>query len=413
MEDAMHGWEVMSPKMDTGVGYAETRTSSEVEARDLSESEVVGVMDHVLSLELVLYRGYTAAHTVATCHLLSSIGLARDKTLHLYLRAVLLCIQSVVELVRAAEISFEEEYIRIASDFDLEQVDPASRPALLKELQAAESALASDAKAGSAHAHALRLRLTLRRTLMELFAATAAAKGPSAALRDKVAAATGALSKLSGLLAPQQAPAWVSEEHLVRRDLGGATPARAIPKLDGPACSQELARLLEDVGIVVATAPELPVSLEEVSSFATNFSARKPCVIARSALRRYLSSGELLLGQPASRVMQDCFLALLKCPRHYLTDERTVKQNLVGAQVSWASLSFVLIVLPFSLSCRWCWCSIGFWTCASIRLVSAGVCARCCASARPCCRCVLSLTASLPQTWRGAPSFFSSSRPFR
>ncbi len=146
MEDAMHGWEVMSPKMDTGVGFAETRLSSEVEARALSESETLGVMDRVLALELVLYRGYTAAHTVATCHLLSSVALATHKTLNLYLRSVLACIQLAVDIVRAAEISFEEEFIRITPDFDLGQVDPAEHPALLKELQAAETTLASEAK---------------------------------------------------------------------------------------------------------------------------------------------------------------------------------------------------------------------------------------------------------------------------
>jgi hypothetical protein len=343
MEDAMHGWEVMSPKMDTGVGFAETKLWTEVEARDLTEEEAIGVMDEVLSLELVLYRGYTAAHTVATCHLLSSVDLARDKTLHLYLRAVLSCIQAVVELVRAAEISFEEELIRISADFDLEQVDADARPALLKELQAAEASLAVDAKAGSAHAMALRLRLTLRRSLLELLAA--AAKGGSlTGLRERVAAVSGALSKVAGSFSPQSCPAWAIEEHLVRRDLGSATPARAIPKLDGSQMSAELSRFLEDIGMLGNVPDTLTASLEDVAAFAVSFSARNACVIARSLLRRFLTSGDTIMGQPALTAMHS-FLALLKCPKHYMTDERTVKQNLIGAQIVMVQHWFMYLCL--------------------------------------------------------------------
>ncbi len=93
----------------------------------------------------------------------------------------------------------------------------------------------------------------------------------------------------------------------------------------------EFSKFLEEIGLV-GGAPELPASLDEVASFAVSFSARSACIIARSLLRRMLSYGDEMMGQPSLTAMHG-FLALLKCPKHYMTDPRTIKQNLIGAQM--------------------------------------------------------------------------------
>jgi hypothetical protein len=67
MEDAMHGWEVLSPKMDAGVGYANTFLAEEATLPQmLQPDELLGVIDKMMGLELVLYRGYCSVHTIET-----------------------------------------------------------------------------------------------------------------------------------------------------------------------------------------------------------------------------------------------------------------------------------------------------------------------------------------------------------
>ena len=313
MEDAMHGWEVLSPKMDTGVGYAATSVAAEVAARELGPAEVLGAMDRALAVELVFYRGYCSSHTLATCHLLVAPALARDPLLRLTLRAALSSVHAVLALVRAAEISFEEELVRVTPDFPLDQEDPGDRPALLAELAAAEAVLAPAAKAGDEGAAALRLRLGLRRALLELLVAASEAgdaRHPSV-LRERVAALGAAAGRLAGRLDPSAAPAWAFEEHVVRRDLGAATPARAIPALDGPGLERELAALGADVAAVAAAAPERGATLEETVALAVLFGLRRPCVLARAVLKRFLTSGERIMGQPAHAAAAH-FLAQLK-----------------------------------------------------------------------------------------------------
>ncbi len=332
MEDAMHGWEVLSPKMDTGVGYASTVIASEVVPQDLSPAAVAGGMDKALAVEMVFYRGYCSSHTVGTCHLLSSLALARDPVLRLFLRAVLSSIHAVLEIVRSAEISYEEEMIRVMPDFDVDQEDPEARPALLKELLAAEAQLSADAKAGNADAGALRVRLTLRRSLLELLTAAVAVgdSKPLSSLRDRIAAVSGALAKVGDQFNPGAAPSWTYDEHVVRRDPGMATPARAIPQLDGPQLAAEITTFLADF-TAAGLVPDRSASLEELMSALVLYGMRRPGVVPRACLRRFVTFGDRIVGQPAA-AQTTFYLALLKVPRHYLSDARTGQQKLLEAQ---------------------------------------------------------------------------------
>ena len=73
------------------------------------------------------------------------------------------------------------------------------------------------------------------------------------------------------------------QEHVARRDLGLASPARAIPQLDAPALAAELATLGSDFA-GVAGAPERGASLEDIVSYGVLFGMRRPGVLARATL---------------------------------------------------------------------------------------------------------------------------------
>jgi hypothetical protein len=321
------------------VGYLDVKVASEALhdgtvplASTLSHEQVLGVMDKLLELELVMYRGgHNSLHTFHTMHYVHEPELLDVSDLLLYVRAAIFCASQVVELARSAEVAFEEDYIRVPMELSLDCGLP--RNELLAQLVAAEQALNDKAKAGDSAALALKLRLALRRSLVELFLNCMEKPNHLETLHKGSQLVVTAVTKLAGQFQPQACPAACVESRISCRDMGMVHPPRAVPSLSGPDLEAELKAIMADIsaGCAIRFTPSLlndglpssscfflffffswfeflrsadcdreleHHSLDDIYAFLVLYTLRQPCLIARSCLRRWLGVGDkLLLGE--------------------------------------------------------------------------------------------------------------------
>ncbi len=320
----MHAWEVLSPKMDAGVGYEDVKLATEAHAdgtlpraSQLSADQVLGVMDKLLALELVMYRGgYNSLHTFHTMHYVHVVDTVDAPMLALYLRATLFCVNAVVEVARAGEVAFEEDYVRVPPELSLDC--GLDRAALMAQLSAADQALVEKHKAGDAGALALRWRLALRRAMVELWQHARERPTKLDGLLKVTQAVGAALNKLAGQFVPEHCPAAAVNARIVSRDLGLVQPARAIPDLDGPLVERELRSLLGDLEAICGVAEWEHPSVEDVFNFLVVLTLRRPCMISRACLRRWLAVGDTMLGGRPALDITEAMMVLYKCPPAYL-----------------------------------------------------------------------------------------------
>ena len=321
--------------MDPGCEYADTVIASEAQLQpSWTPEETLGIVDKMMALELILYRGYHAGHTVASCHYLGGVELESitDPFLNLMVRATLITMEELHQIVRASEIGFEEEMIRIPPDFFKAELDAAK---VLQELGTMLSALTAESEAGNVDAGLRAMRVQLRKDLLRLVVKAGERSGQNhpAKLKTDIAALTLAVEAVENGFCPDQCPAVVIQEHLERRDLGALQTARAIPALVGSEMGAELRGILDDLTAAYAGCPDggATTTLEDVLAHLTRFGARRPCLFSRSVMRRWVSMEDRLLGSKGSLAVTETFCLQLKMPRHYLTHKRSEERNLMGA----------------------------------------------------------------------------------
>jgi hypothetical protein len=179
--------------MDPGCEYADTVIASEAQLQpSWTPEETLGIVDKMMALELILYRGYHAGHTVASCHYLGGVELESitDPFLNLMVRATLITMEELHQIVRASEIGFEEEMIRIPPDFFKAELDAAK---VLQELGTMLSALTAESKAGNVDAGLRAMRVQLRKDLLRLVVKAGERSGQNhpAKLKTDIAAHSG------------------------------------------------------------------------------------------------------------------------------------------------------------------------------------------------------------------------------
>lgn len=323
--------------MDPGVGYANVRTASEarssgqlVDGDSLSPSQLLGALDKILGLELVLYRGYNMSHTLLTCHYVADVDAILHPSLRLYCNAVLGCVGRVLDLVRAAEVSFEEDYVRVPLEVstDMQMTFGEMVAKLEQEKNELKTKAAAQDKNTAAVYEALASRFELRRDLLALLEEAVQKAGPH--LLGNVITKLEATLKTQGVLKPEDCPASALEPNEVARDLGSASPARAIPSLDGAQIVAEITNLLEDFKAAGGVPINHP-TIDDLLSFLMLFGLRRPCLLSRACLRKWLAFADKLINEDSSQVVQ-LMMRQYKCPKKYLDHPLTVKQNLIGAE---------------------------------------------------------------------------------
>lgn len=210
-------------------------------------------------------------------------------------------------------------------------------------------------------------RISLRRSLLELLGSIYDKVGaPPQSYQELCRRLVVAVDPLHDRLQPDACPAGVVEPHIVRRDLGHATPARSIPTLTGAQCEEELRTVVAHFGLISEVPTGAAVSVEDLLVFLNILTIQKPCVLARCVLRRWMwfkgkvkerCGGVLceiqflfnffpkaLGSQPVASVTQS-FLSLYKCPSHYLAHPRTVKENFLDSQESVLHHMFITMCL--------------------------------------------------------------------
>ena len=337
----MHAWEVLSPKMDTGFGYAEVKSVEEVQENGslpdgagFTLEETVGAMDKIFGLELVLYRGYNVLHTVGTCYYLNNVEYVKNSNLNLYCRCVLKCIQLVGQTVRAAEVSYEEDFIRIPLEFEMDFGKSASE--LVAELQDAEKELQEKVKDGDKFASGMKARFGLRRALLEMFDLIWEKPAFLPQLfKEKINTVNSVVAKMSESFTPLLCPDGLVEPNLVKRDLGMANPSKAVPDLTGDEIMAELKRLLQDLSLATLVPTSNP-TFEDCFNFVAFFGMHEPCIFARAVLKRWISpkgDSKMLGTHPAFEVTESFFLQY-KCPQSYLAHQLVKSQNFMVAEAA-------------------------------------------------------------------------------
>lgn len=286
----------------------------------------MGVMDKLLSLEWVFFRGgFSSLHTFHTMHYVHELDGIDHPFLALFMRATVFCVRTVSELCRSADIAFEEDAIRAPMDVPLDC--GLELKELLSKLNAAEQSLSEKAKAGDEEAMGWKLRLALRRALVELWAHASDKPTKLDGLQKLAHVVVTTVGKLSGKWQPDQCPAAAVESRIVSRDLGLVHPARATPELDGPQTEADIRSTMADLDAACGVREWDHPTLEDLHSFLMLFTLRRPCIVSRACLRRWLSTGSTMLGGQPTLDVVDSVLTLYKCPPAYLKHTATIKNE--------------------------------------------------------------------------------------
>lgn len=259
LQAAMSAIELMDPKMD--IGFGEVRNVSEVVLpTELSDAQVIGIMDQLLVCLMSWLDGHTLPQTVFSCVYAQRIYQIPRFELFSFMRVLLATMDTIINLVLDEKVADDEDFMASTYGFNLQPLcsDPPEEDGLIlrKILQAIDNRPLSNNDSEKALANAISLRVRFQ---VELYRTMQCLSGFSCehSLSD-------ASLLLTGL--KEMATDWISytQQHDMDRDLIDrvfdssinrhlmtSSPPRTAPLFIFDTASDYLQRLLHELSEVV------------------------------------------------------------------------------------------------------------------------------------------------------------------
>lgn len=259
LQTAMSAIELMDPKMD--IGFGEVRNVSEVVLpTELSDAQVINIMDQLLVCLMSWLDGHTLPQTVFSCVYAQRIYQIPRFELFSFIRVLLATMDTIVNLVLDEKVADDEDFMTSTYGLNLQPLcsDPPEEEGLIlrKILQAIDNRPFGNSECEKAMANAISLRVRFQ---VELYRTMQCLSGFSC--EHSLSDASQLLAELKGM-----ATDWISytQQHDVDRDLIDrvfdssinrhlmtSSPPRTAPLFIFDTASNYLRRLLHELSEVV------------------------------------------------------------------------------------------------------------------------------------------------------------------
>eukprot|EP00041_Stephanoeca_diplocostata_P010520 m.167050 g.167050 ORF g.167050 m.167050 type:complete len:724 (+) comp18182_c0_seq1:186-2357(+) len=332
--DAISALELMDPKMDSGmVNTTQTKKvqiKSHTQALDaglqvsgFSNSELVHVMDKILSLVASWLHGHTLAQTVFTCLYLHDPTIVQDDILKPYCIGALKVVDIIRELVQRADVYEEEDFQASAQGFYLCEKVPvlASIAELNTQISFLEGTKGDGVISKDTVAAQVCMRLRLMSTLLSLLntcTSVAHVQKTVKLCRQLHSHVTSIQSSLLDMDSTASSGSIADFQHalengspqpfqpFVNSHLLSPTPPREIEILT---TTQMLAWLLEESDNISAVCGVGGCNtLRALDEFFLVMDRRSPGLLARSTLVRLVFGGDKILNRHAMPALVQEFL---------------------------------------------------------------------------------------------------------